>query len=404
LYFTTETGKIATILLHRIASANLEFVIREVYGCYYVAFASASGIASRTGRLLFMRIKRRLPIFLVVLLVAAAVALVVVLRKHAPPEPARLLPTADGFAYINLEWIRRANITGQLPTVPHDPEYEQFIRETGFEFERDLDHAAFAIHYPGKGLGDSQEARFSEVFVGKIDGERLRAYLHKISGSVEDYGSTDIYVIPLAGRTLRVAILGVDTVAASNNSDPEVIRGIISRSRKLASPFGGPALLRQYYRHVPLGSLAWAILRTGGSSEMPVGSNPLGLDSSFLFSKPAVVVGSARYLVSVHLRAEGFTGSEEEAQRMTEKVKTFLNLFGSAEISVAGASDPDVKKLFSSLKVEQHKDRAVLTAVVPTNFIRKLVAEVPNEVGPGEPQETPSPGEKKPTKEKKPSK
>ncbi len=349
-----------------------------------------------------MRIKRRLPIFLVVLLVAAAVALVVVLRKHAPPEPARLLPSADGFAYINLEWIRRANITGQLPAVPHDPEYEQFIQETGFEFERDLDQAAFAIHYPGKGDRDFQEARFSEVFVGKIDGERLRAYLHKISGSVEDYGSTDIYVIPLAGRTLRVAILGVDTVAASNNGDPEVIRGIISRSRKLASPFGGPALLRQYYKHVPLGSLAWAILRTSGSSDVAAGS--LGLDSSFLFSKPAVVVGSARYLVSVHLRAEAFTGSDEEAQQVTEKVKTFMNLFGSAEISVAGASDPDVKKLFSSLKVEQHKDRAVLSAVVATNFIRKLVAEAPNEVGVGEPQETPAPGEKKPTKEKKPSK
>ncbi len=351
-----------------------------------------------------MRIKRRLPIFLVVLLVAAAVALVVVLRKHAPPEPARLLPSADGFAYINLEWIRRANITGQLPAVPHDPEYAQFIQETGFEFERDLDHAAFAIHYPQKEDGGSQETRFSEVFVGKIDGERLRAYLRKISGSVENYGSTDIYIIPLAGRTLRVAILGVDTVAASNNSDPEVIRGIVSRSRKLASPFGGPALLRQYYKRVPLGSLAWAILRTGGSSDVPIGSNPLGLDSSFLFSKPAVVVGSGRYLVSVHLRAEAFTGSEEEAQQVTEKVKTFLNILGSAEISVAGGSDPDVKKLFGSLKVEQHKDRAVLTAVVPTNFIRKLVAEAPNEMGGGERQEIPSPGVKKPAKEKKPAK
>ncbi len=350
-----------------------------------------------------MRIKRRLPIFLAVLLVAAAVAFLVVLRKHAPPEPARLLPGADGFAYINLEWIRRTNITGQLPAVPHDPEYERFIQETGFQFERDLDQAAFAVHYAGSAAGDSQEARFSEVFVGKIDGERLRAYLHKISSSIENYGSTDIYIIPLAGRTLRVAILGVDTVAASNTSDPEVIRGIISRSRKLASPFGGPALLRQYYKHVPLGSLAWAIMRTGGSSDIAggdvtagdaaAGSNPLGLNSSFLFSKPAVIIGSARYLVSVHLRAEAFTGSEEEAQQVTEKVKTFLNLFGSAEISVSGASDPDVKKLFGSLKVEQHKDRAVLTAIVPTNFIRKLVAEAPNEV---EQQQAPSSKERQP--------
>src|SRR5450631_370676 len=167
---------------------------------------SVPRIAGPQGRLLFMRIKRRLPIFLVVLLVAAAVAFLVVLRKHAPPEPARLLPGADGFAYINLEWIRRTNITGQMPDVPHDPEYERFIQETGFQFERDLDHAAFAIHYPGNAAGDSQEARFSEIFVGKINGERLRAYLHKISSSIESYGSTDIYIIPLEGRTVRVAI------------------------------------------------------------------------------------------------------------------------------------------------------------------------------------------------------
>src|SRR5437660_7743215 len=95
-----------------------------------------------------MRIRRRLPILFGVLLVAAAVALVVVLRKHAPPEPARLLPSADGFFYVSLKWMRRANITGQLPPVSHDPEYEQFIQATGFQFERDLDQAAFAIHLP----------------------------------------------------------------------------------------------------------------------------------------------------------------------------------------------------------------------------------------------------------------
>ena len=128
-----------------------------------------------------MRIRRRLPIVLAVLLIAAAVAVAVVLRKHAPPEPARLLPGADGFVYVNLGWMRRANITGELPPVPHDPDYEKFIEATGFQFERDLDEAALAIHYPANPPGakpdSAQQPRYSEVFVGKIDGERLRAYL-----------------------------------------------------------------------------------------------------------------------------------------------------------------------------------------------------------------------------------
>jgi len=169
-----------------------------------------------------MRIRRRLPIILTLLLVIAAVALAVVLRKHAPPEAARLLPGADGFVYVNLGWMRRANLTGELPPVPHDPDYEQFIQATGVQFERDLDEVALAIHYPG-GSSDAKigslHPRFSEVFVGKFDGERLRAYLRQISSSVDNYRTRDIYNIPLEGRTLRVSILGVDTVAASNLED-----------------------------------------------------------------------------------------------------------------------------------------------------------------------------------------
>ena len=336
-----------------------------------------------------MRIRRRLPIFFGVLLVAAAVALAVFLRKHAPPEPARLLPSADAFAYVNLKWIRRADIVGQLPAVSHDPDYEQFIQATGFEFERDLDQAALAIHYPSSlppQTAGPPTPRFSEVFVGKIDGVRLRAYLHKLATTVETDGSVEIYDIPLEGRTLRVAILGPDTVAASNHPDPQVIRGIVERSRKLASPFGGPALLRQYYKHVPLSglplapSLVWGIFRINPPGNLDVPRSPT--DVSALFSQPAVVVASARYyLGNVHLRGEAFTGSVEEAKHVSEELGTFLSLFHTAETSVAGqGSDPDVKQFFDSLKVEQHSERAVVTAVMPPGFLHKAVAESPKEL------------------------
>jgi hypothetical protein len=335
----------------------------------------------------YMRIRRRLPIFLAVLLIAAAVALAVVLRKHAPPEPARLLPGADGFVYVNLGWMRRANITGQLPDVPHDPDYEKFIQATGFQFERDLDEAALAIHYPATGPGSPQQPRFSEVFVGKIDGERLRPYLRQISSSVDNYETRDIYNIPLEGRTVRVAILGVDTVAASNLDDPLVIRGMIARSRKLASPFGGPALLRQYYKEVPFASLGWAVFKIQPSGD--VSASPTGL--SFLFQKPATVVASVRYLGSVHLKAQAFAGSDEEAKQLAERIDAFLNLFRTAESTVSTPGpDPDIKAFFDSLKIQPEKDRAVLTATVPTGLIRKALAEAPVTV-PAEPQPPESP-------------
>jgi hypothetical protein len=327
-----------------------------------------------------MRIRRRLLIPLTVLLIVAAVALIVALRKQAPPEAARLLPGADGFFYFNLSWIRTFNAAGPLPPVSREPEYQKFVEETGIQFERDLDEAAFAIHYPqswGNGTGGSaSEPRFSEVFAGKFDSSRLTAYLKKLSSSIDDYRGFDIYNIPLEGRTVRVAILSYDSVAASNHPDPSVIRGILDRSRKLASPFAGPSLLRKYYRKVPLASISFAILRV-----QPEMYSMGGLGTwSLLFPKPAVAVISARYLRALHLRAEAFTGSEEDAQAITEKTSAFLSLFHAAEGSVgAQGTDADVKTFFDSLKVEQAGDRAVLTATVPPGFIRKVLTEAPPE-------------------------
>jgi hypothetical protein len=326
-----------------------------------------------------MRIRRTLPVAVAVLVIAAAIALIVFLRKQAPPEAARLLPGADGFLYVNLKWIRTFNATEQLPAVSHEPDYQQFVDATGFQFERDLDEAAFAIHYPeswGNGTGGAAtEPRFSEIFVGKIDSSRLIAYLKKLSSEIEHYRGFDIYDVPHEDRIVRVVILSYNTVAASNHPDPSVIRGVIDRSRKLASPFGGPWLLRRYYRKVPLASLAFAILRIE-----PEHMNSMdGVGAwSLLFPKPGVLVISARYLRALHLRAEAFTNSEDDAQAIADKVAAFLAIFHAAESSVGTqGTDSDVKALFGSLQVEREGERAILTATVPPGFIKKALSEPP---------------------------
>lgn len=320
------------------------------------------------------RFRRTLPILLTVVAVAAVVAALVVLRKAAPPEPARLLPGADAFVFVNLQWARRTSAFTDLPPVPHAADYEQFIQATGIEFERDMEQAAFAIHYPAgtaaaPGMRPPQNSRFSEVFAGHFDGVRLGSYLRQHAGSVEDDHGTAVYSIPVEDRTVRIAILGPDLVAASNHDDPMVIRGIIERSRKRASPFAGPSFLRANYKHVPLASLAWAIVRV----EPGRGASLLDLPGGLLFSHPAVLVTSARWLGAVHLRAEAFTAGPEDARQLTDKLSAFLALFRAADVSTAGASDADVKAFFNSLQVQQHGDRTLLTATIPTRFFSKVL-------------------------------
>jgi hypothetical protein len=323
---------------------------------------------------------------LAVVVVGATLTLAVQLRKNAPPESARLLPGADGFVYANLGWARKANGGKLLLPVAHDPEYERFIQETGFDFERDLDAVAFAIHYPEKWAGggtggNAPEPRFSEVFIGKFDGTRCLAYLKRTAQSVENYNSIDIFTIPLYGRSFRIAILTVDTVAASNHDDPAVIRGMVDRSRRLASPFGGPALLRRYYKRVQLASPVWMVARV----------EPLARESeawSSLFPKPADLVISASYnplhlplrVDALHLRAEAWTGSEQDARDIADKANVFLAMFRSAEMSVGSSgSDADVKALFDSFHIRQEGTRALLSATIPGEVLRKL-GESPEQV------------------------
>jgi hypothetical protein len=334
-----------------------------------------------------MRLRRTLLIVLVVLLIAAVLTVVVLLRGKAPPEPARLLPGADAFVYLNLRRMRWASVFGDMKPVSHAPEYEQFIQETGIQFERDLDQAALAVHYPapspGAAPGAGKTARVTWVFEGTMNAQRLAAYLGKIARSKETYRDLDIFSVPLEDHIARVAILSVDTVALSDSDDPEVIRGIVDRSRKRASPFAGPAFLRAHYKDVPFASLAWAIVRVHPASTNRLLGALGGLES--LFPREAVVVASIRLLRALHLRAEVFTASEDDARQVTGQVATFLALFHAAEISTPlGGPDPDAKAFFSSLKVEQDKDRAVLTAIMPLGFVRKALRD-PVALAPPEP-------------------
>jgi len=337
-----------------------------------------------------MRRRTRLTILSVVAIVAA-LAVMVELRKQAPPEPARLLPGAEAFAYVDLKWVRRLDRLGQVPAVPHDPEYDQFIKETGFQFERDLDEAAFAVNYAGTPAAPGPDMRFTEVFTGRWNSTRVAAYLSKWARSVDDYRGVQIFDIPLEGRTVRVAMLGVGTVTVSNSDDPQVIRGIIDRSRKLASPFGGPSLLRRYYKQVPLGSLAWAIVSNPSQLQGGQLTNMLLPPNYRQLLSGSVLVGSARFLRAIHIRADAFYEEDMRASQLTEQLGALLAVFHSLQptIASAGPGDKDVKTFFDSLKVAQSKNRVTLTATVPLDFIKKVFAEPPPEVIAPGPETTP---------------
>jgi hypothetical protein len=336
-----------------------------------------------------MRARRRLFIVsLCVVLFLSAVGAVVWLRKQAAPEPARLLPEADAVIYVDFGSIRSLTaVDQQFPRLA--PGYDDFVKNTGFAFERDLDEAAMAVHRGTIQDNKRTPTRYTEILVGHYDQSKLEQYLRPHSRSIEVYRDTNVFTVPIENRTLRIALLAIDTVAISNVDDPAVIHGIIDRFKKVALPFGGPKLVRHYYSRVPLGSLLWAIARLPASSNWPnTGSSftlPGGIDVGLPAGSDVVV--SLRMLTSVHARADFYTHSEQAARQFTEQTGTFLALFRSIQERAAGGpADADIKEVFESIEITQHGDRAELTATIPIGFLRKLVTQPA-----GEPQGEPAP-------------
>ncbi len=325
--------------------------------------------------------RRRILLALLILLVAVCLALVVYLQRSGPPLAVRMLPEADGVLYINLGRIRMLAPTADLNEVVREPAYSDFVSQTGFQFERDLEEAALAVHLPKpKPAGSSaaagaqpDEPRFSSVFVARIRSERLVAYLKKQAQGVDRYRDLEIFRIPVEDRVVRVAVLSVDTVAVSNFAGKGPMHAMIDHYKQVASPSPERSLVREYYRHVPLGSLAWAIARYApGESTLPGQGSPLGTPVA------ATWVASARYTGSLHLRGEAFTAGEAEAAKLHDQASALLGLYRAFQSEASKSSaDPDVRALIDSIEVAQQRDRVVFTATVPQGFIQKALAEAP---------------------------
>lgn len=333
----------------------------------------------------------------VAIIVAAIMALLggaIYLRSRAAPEAARLLPEGESVLYFNLRPVRLATNFGSKP-INHDPEYEEFVRQTGVQFERDLDEAAFAIHANAHQATNADEdtSRYSEVFVGRFNSEKLTGYLKKLAQSVEHYRAHDIYNIPRENRTVRVSILSPDIVAASNSDDIRQIHHIADQYDKSALPFGGPELVRDFYSEVPFGSLAWFISDVPlKNSNIPSSWAPQ-LVSQFLGG--GVLVASLRYTSAIHLRADSFV-SGDKAKDVADHLNNLLAIYRRFDDSThPDVTNPDLKAALDSIKIESQSDRVSLTATLPRELAAKLFeAPVEAETRPQAPLTEPGPAKK----------
>lgn len=301
---------------------------------------------------------------MVVAAVLVLLGVAVFLRSKAPPEAARLLPESDGILYINFRPVR-AFLHKDMKPPQRVPDYQQFVDATGIDWERDLDQAAIALHRMANPSGPNGPVAYSLVLVGKVDGNRLKAWLAAHAASEDTYAGRTIYDIPSEGRTVRVAQIGYDMVAISNAPTPEQIHSIIDRRRTAALPFAGSTLLAHHYHEIPLLALAWGVGQIG----LPFSES--GAIQIFGFKLPledgttliASVSPMLRLNGELRLRVEEIAPGQQTAINQAASLNLLLNMAKgfTAPLGPNPANDA-LKQLLATTEVVQKNDRVVVTA------------------------------------------
>ncbi len=316
--------------------------------------------------------RRRLITLAVALLVLLAIGAALWFRAKSPPEAARLLPEADALVFVHLKTLRTFTHFDTAP-VQRTADYQRFIDGTGISPEHDIDSFAVALHRLPNASGPNGGIGYSEVFIGRFDGQRLDRYLAGQARSRESYAGHIIYSIPIEGRTLRIAQLGYDTVGASNMPSEEQIHSMLDRSRASALGASGSSLLATRYDEVPLLSLVWGIGHIGLPFSRHGHVTVLGLELPL--PEDADLVASIRYHGSVQLRVEEFAPDALAAQHTVDTLNPLLGILRGLAVAQPphGPADAAMREALGSATLEAKGSRALLSSSVGLEPLKALL-------------------------------
>jgi hypothetical protein len=198
---------------------------------------SPSGdIAANKARAMKKQTRVWMAFFAVMLVIAAFFAY----RKWSAPsgsareETLALMPDdASAVLFVDFSELRHAPFIAQLyawtPKPQADAEYAQFVKDTGFDYERDLDRIAIAVEKRG------QVSALFAIVDGKFDRQRISALALK-DGTAVKTGGREIFSVPAAGSAKKIsfAFLQNTRIALTNDSNLAVFLDGQKRSNNAA--------------------------------------------------------------------------------------------------------------------------------------------------------------------------
>ncbi|MBI3208531.1 MAG: hypothetical protein HYZ37_06475 [Candidatus Solibacter usitatus] len=179
--------------------------------------------------------------------IAVAVAFVVWIRWTRPPATMDLyarLPYADRMVVaIDFRALRTAHLLAELPGQTEESDYKSFVRETAFDYKKDLDHLIFA----------ASGVETHAWLIGRFDWRRIQLYIQKQGGKcLRGVCSMDSQT---PGRMISVTRYRSGTLAFTSAPGSDAMRKMMQKPSVLPPP---PPPSKPLWIYLPHGQLTRA--------------------------------------------------------------------------------------------------------------------------------------------------
>ncbi len=241
---------------------------------------------------------------------------------------------ASTVIFADVAGLRNAPFIAQLyawaPQPEPDEDYAQFLKETNFHYERDLDHLAVALKKT------AQDSTFFAVADGRFDRQKISALAVK-SGSVERRSGREFFAMGenSSGKKIYFTFLSDNRIALTDRADLAQILGARKRSEDAME-------WRARFERVA-GSPIFAVIRQGAApgealSEKAPGGFASPQLSTMLDQLQWITLAGKPENDRLRIVAEGECTSEEIARRLAD----LLN--GVVALAEAGLNDAKTRQ------------------------------------------------------------
>jgi hypothetical protein len=295
-------------------------------------------------------------------------------RAEALPELLELAPVDSTFiAYADVAALRESPLVQKATALAQPPatdrDYQEFVRETGFDYERDLDQMLVA------GVANATPGSIIAVADGRFDQKKIVEYALRTAKTESENGRT-VYVMPSVapGKTVAFSFLSANRIAVSDGDDVFAKPGAFSNAHL-------DDAMRERLSRVAGAPLFLAAKTPAQKTSSPDGG-PAAFVSSLFQSVTWVDLAARPDGENVILSAEAECGTPEDAQKVATALELMRTMVqgaiagnkGNGQVSAENVASAE--RLLKAASITAAADRARLLITMTPDMI-KLPAASP---------------------------